>query len=249
MLVAGFPATALATNCYVVAPGAGADCVVIDPGVGTDAPLADILDQYRLKPAAVLLTHGHFDHTLCAASVCRTYRVGALIHAGDRGQLADPMSGLPADLAVGLTQLIGGAAPAEPDTVTEPTDGAVLRLAGLEITVDHAPGHTPGSLIYRVTGGVDAGPASLRGADGLAEANQLCFTGDVLFAGSIGRMDLPGGDPDAMAASLRRVVLSRDDTVGVLPGHGGHTTIGRERRTNPYLVRLAADPAAGLPVG
>ena len=96
----------------------------------------------------------------------------------------------------------------------------MVDLAGLALTVDHAPGHTRGSVMFRTPG--DDAP--------------LCFSGDLLFAGSIGRSDLPGGDPGAMLASLRDKVLPLPDETVVLPGHGPRTTIGRERAGNPYLL-------------
>ena len=99
-------------------------------------------------------------------------------------------------------------------------DGAPIELAGLTFTIDHAPGHTRGSVLIRTPG--DDAP--------------LCFSGDVLFAGSIGRTDLPGGDQAAMLASLRDKVLPLADETVVLPGHGPLTTLGRERRSNPFLL-------------
>jgi glyoxylase-like metal-dependent hydrolase (beta-lactamase superfamily II) len=107
----------------------------------------------------------------------------------------------------------------------------VVHLAGLELTVDHAPGHTRGSVLFR-----------MRGED-FSAGDPLCFSGDVLFAGSIGRTDLPGGDHAAMLASLRDKVLPLPDETVVLPGHGPLTTIGRERRTNPFLGHLFQETA------
>jgi hydroxyacylglutathione hydrolase len=106
-------------------------------------------------------------------------------------------------------------------------DGQRLEIAGLSLTVNHAPGHTGGSVMFH-------------GRDG---DEPLCFSGDVLFAGSIGRTDLPGGSMDAMWASLRDKVLTLPDETTVLPGHGPSTTIGRERATNPYLREAAAQAA------
>lgn len=240
MLVAGFPAAAFGTNCYVVAPAPGEECVVIDPGVGVTQPLSDLLAELRLRPVAAMLTHGHIDHTFSVVPVCGARGITAYIHPEDRELLADPAKGLSSELAAMLGSLTDGPLSTEPDDVAELTDGATVRLAGLDFLVDHAPGHTPGSVMFRLAGACDDGPGEL------AEASELCFTGDVLFAGSIGRVDLPGGDPAAMTDSLRSRVLPLADTTGVLPGHGPHTTIGRERRANPYLTRLAADPGADL---
>ncbi|GHJ48571.1 hydrolase [Catellatospora sp. TT07R-123] len=229
MLVVGFPAQAFGTNCYVVAPAAGEHCVVIDPGIGVVDRLDEVLAQHRLRPAAVMLTHGHLDHTFSVAPVCGARGITAWIHPDDRELLADPAKALSVD----LTAMFGGRLPyAEPDDVAELKDGAVLSLAGLEITVDHAPGHTGGSVMFR-----------LPGADGEA----TCFSGDVLFRDGIGRTDLPGGSDALMAASLRDKVLTLADETVVLPGHGPSTTIGRERAHNPWLRGLGTPgPRRGL---
>lgn len=232
MLVTGFPADAFGTNCYVVATAPGEQCVVVDPGIGVLDRLDEVLARHRLYPAAVLLTHGHLDHTFSVAPVCGARGITAYVHPADREMLADPAKGLSVD----LTELFGGRLPyTEPDDVAELTDGATLSLAGLEITVDHAPGHTGGSVLFR-----------LPGAGSSREAEQLCFSGDVLFAGSIGRTDLPGGSTDTMMTSLRDKILPLADDTVVLPGHGPETTIGRERRANPYLRELIAAPGRGF---
>ncbi|MDM4718488.1 MBL fold metallo-hydrolase [Micromonospora sp. WMMA1363] len=239
MLVAGFPANVFGTNCYVVATAPGEQCVVVDPGVGVLGQLDGLLAEHRLHPAAVLLTHGHLDHTFSVAPVCGARGIAAYVHPGDRDLLADPAKALSAD----LTALFGGRLPySEPDDVAELTDGVTLALAGLEITVDHAPGHTGGSVLFR-----------LPGAGSPWEADEICLSGDVLFAGSIGRTDLPGGSLPTMLTSLRSKILPLADDTVVLPGHGPATTIGRERATNPYLVEVAgndgarpAAPARGL---
>ncbi|QXJ20089.1 MBL fold metallo-hydrolase [Actinomadura graeca] len=226
MLVAGFPAGSFEANCYVVAPAAGEECVIVDPGEGAEAGIEEILREHRLKPVAVLLTHGHLDHVWSVAPVCGAKDVPAYIHPDDRELLTDPAKGL--SLGAGQ-QLFGGLELTEPDDVRELSDGAVLELAGLSVTVDHAPGHTPGSVTFRT-------PAT-------ADLPGVMFSGDLLFAGSIGRTDLPGGSYEEILASLSRVCLSRPDETAVLPGHGPQTTIGRERATNPFLSGLV--PADG----
>lgn len=232
MLVTGFPAEAFGTNCYLVATGPGEQCVIVDPGIGVLDRLDEVIAQHRLHPAAVLLTHGHLDHTFSVAPVCGARGITAYVHPADLEMLADPAKGLSAD----LTQMFGGRLPyTEPDDVAELTDGATLTLAGLEITVDHAPGHTGGSVLFR-----------LPGAGSPWETEQICLSGDVLFAGSIGRTDLPGGSNPAMLASLRDKILPLADDTVVLPGHGPGTTIGRERLANPYLRDLTGAPARGL---
>ena len=232
MLIAGFPADVFGTNCYVLATGPGEQCVVVDPGIGVTARLDEVLAEHRLQPAAVILTHGHLDHTFSVAPVCGARGITAYVHPADREMLADPQKGLSMD----LSQLFGGRLPyAEPEDVAELTDGAALTLAGLEITVDHAPGHTGGSVLFR-----------LPGAGSSFDAEQVCLSGDVLFAGSIGRTDLPGGSTETMMTSLRDKILPLADDTVVLPGHGPETTIGRERVANPYLRDLTAAPGRGL---
>lgn len=228
MLVIGFPAQAFATNCYILAPQPGEECVIVDPGIGVVDELDEVLREHRLKPAAVLLTHGHLDHIYSVTPVCGARDVPAYIHRDDEYRLKDPISMLDPALVAMLEQQFGQAATwAEPDEVKVLADATSVPIAGLELTVDHAPGHTEGSVMYRLPG----------------EDGPLCLSGDVLFAGSIGRTDLPGGDHAAMQRSLRTKVLPLADETRVLPGHGPATTIGQERASNPYLQGLGL-PAA-----
>lgn len=222
MFIEGFPAQVAGTNCFVVAAGDGEQCIIVDPGVGVSEHIDEIVAEHRLHPVAVVLTHGHLDHTFSVLPVCQARDVPAFIHAADRSALADPWSGL--GLPVGAPIFgASGLTFAEPDDVRVLADRDVLELAGLSISVRHAPGHTPGSVVFSLP---------------TPEADVL-FSGDVLFAGSIGRTDLPGGSMAEMTTSLREVILPLPDEVIVLPGHGGQTTIGRERVTNPFLQDLA----------
>jgi hydroxyacylglutathione hydrolase len=223
VLIAAFPAGPWSTNCYIVAPGAGEECVVIDPGKDAAAGVAEVVRENRLRPAAVLVSHGHIDHMWCVAPVAGAYDAVAYVHPADRALLTDPMRGMSAETTA---MLLGhDLSFSEPDEVREISDGADIEVAGMTFAVDHAPGHTPGSVTFRT---FHPGP-------GIPE---VMFSGDLLFAGSIGRTDLPGGDHAAMLNSLAAKVLPLDDDVVVLPGHGGQTTIGIERRTNPYLASL-----------
>lgn len=240
MFIAGFPAGPWATNCYVVATEPGAECVVVDPGKDAAAGVADVVREHRLKPVAVLVSHGHIDHMWCVAPVAGAYDAAAYIHPDDRHLLGDPMAAMSRDTA---GMLLGGQYEfAEPDDVREIGDGSELELAGLRLTVDHTPGHTPGSITFRT-------PYD----DPSAEVSQVMFAGDLLFAGSIGRTDLPGGDHPTMLRSLATKVLTLPDDVVVLPGHGEQTSIGQERATNPFLLDLirqgaptTAPPTRGL---
>ena len=231
MLIAGFPAGSFGTNCYVIAPAAGERCVVLDPGQDAVDGVAEILREHRLQPAAVVLTHGHLDHMWSVVPVCGSYDVPAYIHPADRFMLADPLAGVSPQLAA----FVGDATFTEPDEVRELTDGKPLGLAsilGFDLVVDHASGHTKGSVTFTLPRLDDAGDPD------------VMFSGDLLFAGSIGRSDLPGGDPEELNVSLARVVLPRPDDTLVLPGHGGRTTIGRERASNPFLRGLKSVDSA-----
>ncbi|SDJ89021.1 MBL fold metallo-hydrolase [Streptomyces indicus] len=223
MLIAGFPAGAWGTNCYLVAPAAGEECVIIDPGHQATEGVEEALKKHRLKPVAVVLTHGHIDHVASVVPVCGANDVPAWIHPADRFMMSDPEKALGRSFGA---QLMGELTVGEPADVKELHDGAKLELAGLELTVSHAPGHTKGSVTFGLPEAEDIPP--------------ILFSGDLLFAGSIGRTDFPGGSMDEMLESLARVVLPLDDSTVVLPGHNQQTTIGRERATNPYLRQVAA---------
>lgn len=226
MLVLTVPAAAFGTNCYVLAPAAGEECLVVDPGVGVVDSLDSALRDHRVRPAAVLLTHGHLDHVYSVTPVCGSRGVPAYVHGEDRYRLADPLSLLDPMVVAMLEQQFGTKASwTEPDDIKPLFDGAELPLAGLTVRVDHAPGHTEGSVLFRLPG------------DGSSSA-ETCLSGDVLFAGSIGRTDLPGGDYGAMLRSLATKILPLPDDTVVLPGHGPATTIGAERSTNPFLHGL-----------
>ncbi|HEY0902564.1 MAG TPA: MBL fold metallo-hydrolase [Marmoricola sp.] len=230
MLIAGFPAGPWGTNCYVVATGPNSECVVIDPGKDATPGVEQVVREHRLKPVSVLVTHGHVDHMWCVAPVAGTYDATAYVHPDDRHLLSDPLAGMSAETAA---MMLGGKHTfAEPERVEELTDAQAVELAGLTFVVDHAPGHTPGSITFRTP--YDE-----------ADVSEVMFSGDLLFAGSIGRTDLPGGDHRAMLQSLRTKVLPLRDDVVVLPGHGEQTSIGRERGSNPFLLDLVDDQSAG----
>jgi len=224
VLVRGFPAQAFDTNCYVVAPEEGEECVVIDPGMDAEAGVADLVAEHRLKPVAVMVTHGHLDHMFAVAPLCRANHVPCWVHSDDRDLLADPLRSMGAETRALFDRLVPGHGGfVEPDEVRELTDAATVSVAGIDFVAAHAPGHTPGSTMF-ATGSDD---------------EPVVFSGDVLFAGSIGRTDLPGGDLAAMVESLRTKVLPLPDPMVVLPGHGPRTTMALERATNPYLRQLA----------
>ncbi|MEV6008466.1 MBL fold metallo-hydrolase [Streptomyces sp. NPDC051976] len=227
MLIAGFPAGAWGTNCYVVAPAAGEECVIIDPGQDATRGVEETLAKHRLKPVAVILSHGHLDHTASVMPICGARNVPAWIHPEDRYMLTEPEKGL--GFSVG-EQIMGTLTIGEPDDLRELSDGLPLEIAGMEFDVAHAPGHTRGSVTFRL-------PEK-------ADIPSVLFSGDLLFAGSVGRTDLPGGSTAELFESLARVCLPLDDSTVVLSGHGPQTTIGRERAANPYLVKAAGGSGA-----
>lgn len=236
VLIASFPAGPLQANCYLVGAASGAGCVVIDPGQESTEGVSAVVREHDLTPEAVLVTHGHFDHMWCTAEVAEAYDVPVWIHPADRHLLADPMAAISNDSARMLREQLGMTEIPEfrePGDVRDATDGAVIDAAGLRLTVDHTPGHTPGTVAYRVP------------YDGPEDVSQLMFTGDFLFAGSIGRTDLNGGDHDAMLRSLAEKVLPLADDIVVLPGHGPQTTIGRERAANPFIAELVTPQGPG----
>ena len=214
-----------------MATSAGAECVIIDPGLDAAAGVAELAAEHRLKPVAVILTHGHLDHMFSVTPLCRGNAAACWIHPQDRALLTDPFRSMGAETRALLQQL----APdhpgfTEPDDVRELTDGTLISVAGVDFSALHAPGHTPGSTMFRT----DYDDPDI---------DSLVFSGDVLFAGSIGRTDLPGGNHADMLESLRTKVLPLPDPAVVLPGHGPQTTMARERAANPYLQDLQEIPA------
>ena len=193
--------------------------MIIDPGVGVEDAVDEVLRQERLKPVAVLLSHGHLDHVFAVVPVCGAKGVPALIHPDDREMMADPGKsfGMPPG-----TPIFGRVTFGEPDDVRLLSDGETLNLAGLEIAVDHTPGHTQGSVIFR--------------------SEDRLFSGDLLFRGSVGRTDLPGGSFEQLLASIARSVLPLPDETLVHCGHLDDTTVGLERATNPFLAEIAPGP-------
>ncbi|GAA4918419.1 MBL fold metallo-hydrolase [Streptomonospora salina] len=225
MFISAFPAGPLAANCYLVAAAdRAAECVIVDPGQDAGEQISARLAEHGLVPAAVLLTHGHFDHVWSAAEVARDHGVAVYVHGADRPLLSDPAKGLGPGLAAQLSALLGQAELEEPTDVRELAGGETLELAGLELSVEHVPGHTPGSVCYGLAGGAAGDP--------------VLFTGDLLFAGAIGRTDFPGGDHGEILRSLERVCRDWPDGTDVRPGHGTPTTIGGERAANPFLADI-----------
>lgn len=231
MLITGFPAGMFQTNCYLVATEPGAGAIIIDPGQDAAPQVRELLTEHDLTPVAVLLTHGHLDHTWNATELCDEFSIPAYIHPDDRPMLADPAAGL----GPALGPMIGALTFREPEKVIEFADGETVEVAGLRLAVDHAPGHTQGSVLLTM----DVPVAADTGTPDVTVP--VCFSGDVLFSGSIGRTDLPGGNHRQLLDSIAQRLLTRSDDTQVLPGHGPQTSIGAERAGNPFLADLAGD--------
>jgi glyoxylase-like metal-dependent hydrolase (beta-lactamase superfamily II) len=201
----------LETNCWVVSDDAGGPAIVIDPAQDLDRIVDEIGER---EVAAVVLTHGHFDHLGAVTALLEATRARLLVHRDD---------------AAGITSAEGTGGAAFGFSATSPpadrllADGDVVDAGDLRLDVLHTPGHTPGGIC-------------LFGAAGEGEAPQL-FSGDTLFAGSVGRTDFPGGDGRALALSIAEKLAPLPAETVVHPGHGPDTTIGRERRLNPFFPR------------
>jgi hydroxyacylglutathione hydrolase len=208
------------TNCWILAVGTGNECIIVDPGMARPNLVSEIeqkVSDLKLKPVAVFITHGHLDHTFSVLPLTKQVPMRTFVTGADRFLLTDPMGALDRGgvseqflTAFGLEKF------KEPDEIVELEDFSTFEVAGMKITSIFAPGHTKGSVIFTV------------------DDKQL-ISGDVLFAGSIGRTDLPTGSASQMRKTLRDRILTLPDSLNVLPGHGGQTTIGTERVRNPYL--------------
>lgn len=230
MLVEAFAAGVFETNCYVVASAPGEPCIVVDPGQDAEDGLREVIARHKLTPVAVLLTHGHMDHMWSVTPVCDGDDIPAWIHPEDRFMLADPFKAV-GPMGAQLAQMYPGLEFREPRSVEVLADGADLELAGLRLTVDHTPGHTRGSVVFR---------------SATEDDRPFLIAGDTLFQGSIGRTDLPGGSTEEMMASLRDKILTLPDDTAVLPGHGPMTTVGQERDSNPFVRGLTNAPGRHL---
>jgi hydroxyacylglutathione hydrolase len=218
VLVASFPAPMFATNCWVIAPAKGAECIIVDPGMpDISREIELIIEENHLKPVAALLTHGHLDHTFSIKPLADGYDIPTYIHSEDRRFISNPQGLLSPEFA----SKISGATFNEPQRVEELKNGTRISLVGMEIIAIHAPGHTRGSLMFTVN-------------------EELLISGDVLFAGSIGRTDLPTGSAKEMAETLKKKVLPLSNDLRVLTGHGPETTMKFERKNNPYLKELTS---------
>ena len=206
MLVEALVTGLFQENTYLVAKGEGQPCVLIDPGDEADR-IAGRIEELGLKPEIILNTHGHLDHIGAVPDLQERYGIPFAIHKDDQFLIEDVKA---------QAALFGLSGYRDPKVDRSLVPGQAVDAAGLRFEVFHTPGHSPGHVAFLVEG--------------------VVFGGDCLFEGSIGRSDLPGSDPAALKRTLKDVFLAWPDTTRVYPGHGPMTTIGRERRSNPFLT-------------
>lgn len=223
-----------ATNCYVLGDRSRGRAVVIDPGEGGAEWVPRVLDDAGLTCEAILLTHGHVDHFWSVPELARRLDVPVLLHRDDRWLWEDPAAGLGAIPSGMLERYLGLRWDPPTDHLEELAGDATLLCAGFRIVARHTPGHTPGHVTYLAEGVADA-DIRFDSLAGPADADVL-FSGDLIFAGSVGRTDFPRGDYATLLRSIVDTVLPLEDGTLILSGHGPHTTVGRERRTNPFVL-------------
>ncbi len=232
--VIGTPLGRWQTNCYVLGDRARGTAVVVDPGEGGETEVAPILARAGVSCEAILLTHGHLDHLWGVPSLARELDVPVLLHPDDRWIWDDPAAafGAPPEL---LEQQFGLVWDPPTDHLIDVRDGANLTFAGMRFDVVHNPGHTPGHVTYLGRELAEV-PVSFALGTAKAASEDVLLSGDLIFAGAMGRTDFPRGSDEAMMRSLAETVLPLEDTTLILSGHGPDTTVGTERATNPFLV-------------
>ncbi len=244
MLVITVPSRALDANCYIVAPAPQSPAIIIDPGLGTVDAVAEVVEHHDLQVRAVIASHGHLDHIYDAPQMCARFNVPLWIHHADRHLLTDPWAGVDGDLRRMLEPAFAGKAWLEPDRVQEITDGVssvgALMGVGLDVVFRHAPGHTGGSILIDVAGAPGEHSTLLTSPQddlsNFVQCSRTVFTGDVLFAGTIGRTDFPVSSPEAMATSLEMIRTELVADSAILSGHGPASILEREFAANPWLA-------------
>lgn len=220
MLVRQVVANYFETNCWIISRGQNQECIIVDPGIAQPNLVNRILEEvnrFNLKPKAIVVTHGHLDHTYSVLPLSKEISMRTYVSKPDRHLLKDPFAALLKDGGIQqLMKFLSRENIGEPSDVKELQDKESFEIAGLQITATLAPGHTAGSMLFEIAG-------------------EYLVSGDVLFAGSIGRTDLPTGSMQEMKKSLKNIILEMSDELNVLPGHGVQTRIAVEKRSNPYL--------------
>jgi hydroxyacylglutathione hydrolase len=210
MRLDSFPAPPFGENAYLVSCPDTGEAVVVDPGDGASA-LINSARASGLSPRAILLTHAHLDHVSGVHLVKAAFDVPVYLHPADRFLY---------DAVVEQGRLFGLAVEPQPPVDGDLAAGLTFPVGRLALRVHETPGHSPGGVVFEI---------------GLPDGGIRILVGDTLFAGAVGRTDLPGGDYSTLITSIRTVLLAFEDDVPVYPGHGEPTTIGRERRENPFL--------------
>jgi hydroxyacylglutathione hydrolase len=236
--VLGAPLGRWQTNCYLVGDHDAGTAVVVDPGEQGESAVPRLLAQADVRCEAILLTHGHLDHLWAVPALARELDVPVLLHADDRWLWDDPAAafGMPTAL---LEQQFGLRWDPPTEHLREVQHGQTLTHAGIRFDVHHNPGHTPGHVTYLGRDLADV-PVTFALGDADTAPTDVLFSGDLVFAGSIGRTDFPRGSTEAIFRSLVDTVLPLQDDTLILSGHGPDTTVGRERATNPFLAQAAA---------
>lgn len=232
--VLGAPLGRWQTNCYLIGDRELGRAVVVDPGEHGEVEVPRLLEAAGVECEAILLTHGHLDHLWGVPSLASRLDVPAFLHADDAWLWENPAATFGAEREA-LQEQFGLRWDPPEDCIEEVVDGQRLDVAGVRFDVRHNPGHTPGHVTYL---GRELAGTPITFALGTAESapGSVLFSGDLLFAGSIGRSDLPGGSMATMMRSLVDSVLPLEDETLVLAGHGPDTTIGAERAGNPFLA-------------
>ena len=196
----------VATNCYFVINDETKEMLIIDPGDFAQM-LAEKIKQKGLKPQAILLTHGHFDHAMAAEELAEIFHIKVYAHESEKNTLEQPQ--------LNVSAMIGKRDSYHADVYVK--EGEILKLANMELKVLHTPGHTEGGCCYYL------------------EKEQVVFSGDTLFCQSVGRTDFPGGSMSQIVRSIKEKLMVLPDVTKVYPGHMDITTIGKERAYNPFI--------------
>ncbi len=237
--VVGVPLGRWQTNCWVVGDADRRECVIIDPGETGAEVVPQILEQTGATCTAILVTHGHLDHFWAVPDLARSLDVPVLLHPEDRYLWDNPITGFAEGAGPEMLQREFGLAwKPEDERIRDVSHGERVTYAGIDFDIEHNPGHTPGHVTFlgRELGGA---PLSFAMASADEASTDVLFSGDLVFAGSIGRTDFPRGSSADIMRSLARTVLPLQDDTLILSGHGPDTTVGRERATNPYLHEAA----------